>query len=402
MIKILTTSYPKSPMDYAGSFVAEMAERFCSFTNAVEVIYPILHNNSHCTTEVPRLKLSPYEVNSKLFEQEGAPDWLENHPLAQLIEIPKVSLPLMIYLNQILKNRSEDELTQSIWIAHWLLPNALALALLNKDHRLKIVAYVHGGDLALLEKMPFCSLIAQFLIERINRFVFVSEDLKKRFEKILKRPNHALPFFVKPMGVYQPKVDLLAKNLYESLKGNRKSITSIGRLVPIKGLSLLAAALGAIKSQIPAFCWLIAGDGPEQRKIQDLAENAGLILGHDFVFLGRISASQREALLSITDLFVLSSIQHHQRTEGMPVSLLEAICANVPVLASHCGGVAEILDAQHDLFEVANIEDLKMKLLAFFRNQQAYQHSQLNRLAHIKNQFLWENMIEAHWRICQI
>jgi glycosyltransferase involved in cell wall biosynthesis len=402
MIKILTTSYPKSPTDYAGCFVAEMAERFCAFTPSVEVIYPIFQPTSHDTTEEHHLKLNPYQVKSQLFEQQGAPDWLENHPLAQLIEIPKVSLSLMIFLNQILKSKRQDECIQTIWIAHWLLPNALALALLNKDHHLKIVAYVHGGDLALLEKMPFRSLIARFLLERINRFIFVSDDLKKRFETLLNQPTHELPFFVKPMGVYRPKLDLFAKHLYESLKGKRKCITSIGRLVPIKGLSLLATALGAIKDQIPPFCWLIAGDGPEQRKIQVAAESAGLILGHDFVFLGRISASQREALLSVSDLFVLSSIQHHQRTEGMPVSLLEAICANVPVLASHCGGVAEILDAQYDLFKAGNLEDLKIKILGFFRDHHGYQQSQLNRLAHLKNQFLWENIIKDHWTLCQI
>jgi glycosyltransferase involved in cell wall biosynthesis len=107
-------------------------------------------------------------------------------------------------------------------------------------------------------------------------------------------------------------------------------------------------------------------------------------------------------LLFVSDLFVLSSIQHLQRTEGMPVSLLEAICANVPVLASHCGGVTDILDAQHDLFKAGNLEDLKIKLLVFFRDHQGYQQRQLNRLAHIKNQFLWENIIKDHWALCQI
>jgi glycosyltransferase involved in cell wall biosynthesis len=409
-IKILTTSYPQDPNDYAGRFVAEMAERFCEFATSVQVIYPKITHQPQSQTQYfdddqfeKSPKHCPYPTQTTLFQQQGAPDWLETHPIAQMIEIPRVALPLMITLNHILKSKiSQRQQETTLWIAHWLLPNALALALLNAHKQLKIVAYVHGGDLALLEKLPGRSLIASFLVERIDRFVFVSEDLKKRFEKILNQSNTQQSknrFYVKAMGVYQPKPDLEAKFLYQTLKQDRLCITSIGRLVPIKGLSLLATALGQIKSQLPHFCWLIAGHGPEKLKILQAAQNAGLVLGQDFIFLGQISASQREALLSITDLFVLSSIEHQQRTEGMPVSLLEAICAGVNVLSSQTGGASEILELNVNLFKANDLQDLKSKLLALL-NDEKDRLDQIIRLANLKNQFLWDQIIQDHWEIC--
>ena len=79
---------------------------------------------------------------------------------------------------------------------------------------------------------------------------------------------------------------------------------------------------------------VIVGDGPERQSIDGLIESAGL---RDRVELLGERDDVRD-VLSHADLFVLSS-----RSEAMPMSILEAMAAGLPVVASNVGGVPEVV-----------------------------------------------------------
>jgi glycosyltransferase involved in cell wall biosynthesis len=92
---------------------------------------------------------------------------------------------------------------------------------------------------------------------------------------------------------------------------------------------------------------LIVGDGPERGLVEQRAQE--LSLGPDTIaFLG--SRSDVDDLLEASDFFVLPSV-----TEGMPLSVLEAMAHALPIVASRVGGLPELIDdEQHGLLVPAD------------------------------------------------
>lgn len=97
-----------------------------------------------------------------------------------------------------------------------------------------------------------------------------------------------------------------------------------------KGLDCLLRAA----SLLPEVSVAIAGDGPERAALDALARE--LDVADRVAFLGR--RDDVPALLASADVFVLPS-----RLEGLPLSLLEALAAGRPVVASSIGGIVDVV-----------------------------------------------------------
>jgi glycosyltransferase involved in cell wall biosynthesis len=110
----------------------------------------------------------------------------------------------------------------------------------------------------------------------------------------------------------------------------------VGRLVSIKSLDTLVRGVAIARARLPKIRLLIAGDGEERPRLEQLVGELGLT---DRVeFLGW--RSDLASLYRRMHVFVLTSIN-----EGTPVSLIEAMAAGVPVVASSVGGVPDVVDA---------------------------------------------------------
>jgi glycosyltransferase involved in cell wall biosynthesis len=106
-------------------------------------------------------------------------------------------------------------------------------------------------------------------------------------------------------------------------------VISVGRFAFPKDFDTLASALARIRLDYRA---VLVGDGPELLQVSAALRRHGLIPRVELL------GARRDVphLLASADIFVLSS-----RSEGFPVSILEAMAAGLPVLASDVGGVAE-------------------------------------------------------------
>lgn len=108
-------------------------------------------------------------------------------------------------------------------------------------------------------------------------------------------------------------------------------IVSVGRLKPPKDFRTLVEALAGLEHDFDA---LLVGDGPDR---DDLAQ---AILDHGLEDRVELTGTRDDVVgvLARADVFVLSS-----RSEGMPMSALEAMAAGLPVVASAVGGVPEVV-----------------------------------------------------------
>jgi glycosyltransferase involved in cell wall biosynthesis len=110
-------------------------------------------------------------------------------------------------------------------------------------------------------------------------------------------------------------------------------VLSIGRLKAPKDFSTLLQALAQLEPG--SFRARIVGDGPERERLEEETQNLGLT--GSLEFLGE--RDDVAALIDDADVFVLAS-----HAEGLPMSMLEAMAASLPVVASAVGGVPELVD----------------------------------------------------------
>jgi glycosyltransferase involved in cell wall biosynthesis len=110
-------------------------------------------------------------------------------------------------------------------------------------------------------------------------------------------------------------------------------VGAVGRLTQVKNHALLLRAAARLLSGEDRL--LLVGDGPEAGPLRALADELGL--GERTVFAGE--RHDVPALLAAFDVFVMSS-----STEGLPLSILEAMAAALPVVATAVGGVPGVVD----------------------------------------------------------
>jgi glycosyltransferase involved in cell wall biosynthesis len=112
----------------------------------------------------------------------------------------------------------------------------------------------------------------------------------------------------------------------------RLRLVSVGRLQAPKDAVTLVGALAALHGD--PFEAVLVGDGPDRAAVEEEVRRYGLepvveVLGE---------RNDVPELLAEADVFVLSS-----RSEGLPISILEAMAAGLPVVASDVGGVPEVV-----------------------------------------------------------
>jgi hypothetical protein len=155
-IGLVTTSYPRSATDPAGSFVGAHAHALRALGHDVEVI-----------AAGEPLGDGIVRIPSTLFERGGAPDALERAPLA--LVGPAVSFSARLAAHVALRARRWDAI-----VAHWLVPSAIA-ALTALAPMLSIA---HGGDVHTLRRARLLAPVLYALYRRRAQLVFVSEELR--------------------------------------------------------------------------------------------------------------------------------------------------------------------------------------------------------------------------------
>ena len=156
-----------------------------------------------------------------------------------------------------------------------------------------------------------------------NRVVFCSEFVQRNLRQ---RPGAADR--VIPNGVVFPPF------LPDKRRGPGQELLSVGRLSRAKGLDILLTAVTRVANDAPGLRLSIAGEGELQDELLALRGQLGLddrvaLLG----FCGDVSS-----LMAASDVFVMPSLW-----EGLPIALLEAVAAGLPVVATAVGAIPEVI-----------------------------------------------------------
>ena len=110
------------------------------------------------------------------------------------------------------------------------------------------------------------------------------------------------------------------------------AVLFLGRLSPEKGAATLVEAFAEVAAKTPEARLLVAGDGPERRRL----EKSAVPLGGRVSFLGKVD--DPKVLHAAADIFAMPSFY-----EGFGLSVAEAMASGTPVVASSVGGLPELL-----------------------------------------------------------
>lgn len=110
----------------------------------------------------------------------------------------------------------------------------------------------------------------------------------------------------------------------------------VGRLAAVKGVPVLLEAFARLRVARPGATLTVVGDGPERAGLEAAVARAGI--AGAVTFRGNLSQDGVAEALRYADVLCVPSF-----AEGVPVVLMEAMAAGVPVVASAVGGIGELV-----------------------------------------------------------
>lgn len=182
---------------------------------------------------------------------------------------------------------------------------------------------VHGWAFR-TQRPPWLFLLADRMVERLTTLT-ICVSSRDRDDGIAKRTCHPDRTIVILNGVP------LNQDVPPRVASSEPAIVSVGRLKAPKDFLTFVRALALLDHP---FRGVIVGNGPDRHLIEDEIDR--LALRGKVELLGE----RRDApeLLRSADIFVLAT-----RSESMPMSVLEAMAAGLPVVASEVGGLPEVV-----------------------------------------------------------
>lgn len=185
---------------------------------------------------------------------------------------------------------------------------------------------VHGPDEFFV---PYANSLA--LKASRARFVACISHFCRSQVMALSDPAHWSRYRIVHCGV--------APDLYrgESRAASGKDVLFIGRLSQVKGMAVLIDAFARVAPQHPDAQLALVGDGPERAALERQVEALGLAAR--VRFLGFVSQQRVAEELARSDVLVLPSF-----AEGLPVVLMEAGAAGMPVITTRIAGIPELVE----------------------------------------------------------
>jgi glycosyltransferase involved in cell wall biosynthesis len=211
-----------------------------------------------------------------------------------------------------------------------------------RNSKFEIIYTVHGWvfnePLSTIKKHIYLFL-ERWTAHMKDTFIILSDQDRHTAKQIVHIDEKKLKTI--PLGI--PDISFLSKEkarayITQKAKINTDGliIGTIANLYKTKGLDVLIKAIVQKKETLGDSAFVIIGEGPQRSQLESLIAKHHLSNTH---LIGTIEDAAR--FLPAFDLFILPS-----RKEGFPYTLLEAVQANIPWIATRVGGNEEI--ASHD------------------------------------------------------
>jgi len=257
-----------------------------------------------------------------------------DHPRYPLI--PKIGMtltPWLLYaaLRPVLARLARRGDGFDLIDAHYFYPDGVAAVMLARALDKPVTITARGTDLNLIPRYAAPRRMIKEAAARADGLITVCQALKDTLGELGVAPERVTVLRNGvDLEIFHPPRDRAALRAELGLAG--PSLFSAGYLVTRKAHHLTIAAL----AELPGVRFLLAGTGPEEGALRQLARERGVADRVDF--LGQIPHDQLHRYYGAADAFVLASSR-----EGWANVLLESMACGTPVVASNVWGAPEIV-----------------------------------------------------------
>jgi glycosyltransferase involved in cell wall biosynthesis len=342
------------------------------------------------------------------FRRQGL--WLDDvviNPLVKRFQ-KRSSIVSRFYYASYIRQIAQDLRQQNCDVVHVpCFPQFIAV-LRKANPQLKIVLHCHEEWL-----MQFDPAQMQTYIQQADLVLGCSEFLVDRFRS--RFPDEAERFQVMYNGIEWAAFQGLRSRVSAAPTATPKQLLFVGRISPEKGVHVLLDAFAQVVKQYPDVELKIVGDDmpllreflqsiSEQPQIQELVRfcdahygstlraNLSPGIADRVHWLGSIPNHQVIEILSQTDVLINPSFY-----ESFGISVIEAMAAGVPVVASAVGGMKEtMIPGQTGLLvEAGNAEQLAAAILRLLQDEIVCQKMGQAGRQRVSQRYTWEQIVEA-------
>ena len=218
--------------------------------------------------------------------------------------------------------------------SYWHDDKAMAIALLKqKNPAIKTIARAHGWDVDYLRHIPPYLPFKYFMLAHLDHTVCISNEGQRIFNTLFKNKFES-KIAVSRLGKFNHRTPVFKK------ENDAILICSCSNLISLKRIHLIIDLIASLNHK--QIKWVHFGYGVLETVLKKYAKET--LTAIDFEFKGK--ALNEEILDFYTQNFVDLFINLSE-SEGIPVSIMEAQSAGIPVLATNVGGTKEIVDSQN-------------------------------------------------------
>jgi len=240
-----------------------------------------------------------------------------------------------------------NERSYDVALASWLYPDGWAAAEIAKSHGIPLYLIALGTDANRLIKDSKVATQTVDAICQAKKTLCMSRAMKGKLASIGVQADKLVVMYNGVNRAIFKKTDKHSARRELGFSDKDKLILFVGNLLKTKGLDELSAALAIVNNDdhFKNTKLLIAGAGKYEGNLKKKLKAARLI--DRAIFLGSCPLHRVAKLMNAMDVLCLPSY-----SEGLPNVVLEALCCNAKVVASHVGGIPELQAAHKNLYLV--------------------------------------------------
>lgn len=319
----------------------------------------------------------------ELLRQEGGKVYCRNHRGG-------IDLGIVNWLCQILTEESINVIH-----AHTYTPYFYSILASIKFRNVKVIYTEHGRLLP--EQFNWKKfLLNPLLAKATDHIVSISKSTAKAMNVYDNFPLHRIE--VIHNGIHFPEshqsIDISSKKHSLGLPSLSRVIGTAARLEDIKNISMIIRSFREVIDEIPDTYLLIAGKGSEKEALTKLSEDLGL--SQRVLFIGL--RTDLWEIYQLLEVFLLSSL-----TEGVSLTLLEAMASGVPAIVTDVGGNPEVVTdgVTGALVPLNDDKAMAKKIIELLNNQRKWNSYASNAKKRITSDFSFESMMESYKKLYQ-
>ena len=221
---------------------------------------------------------------------------------------------------------TKSVIDSSVFYSYWFHLPAYVAAKLAKGRKIKSVCRCHGYDLYEYRNGGYLPY-RQYLLNSFNNIVCISNDGLNYLKN--KYPLYSNKYSLGRLGTIDLDIENGETDIF--------TIVSCSRMISIKRIDCIVKALSLVNKKIK---WYHFGDGPEKDNIIKCANQYLAESNIDYYFMGQKTNNE---VLEFYSRNYICCFLNTSITEGIPVSIMEAMSFGIPIIATNVGGVHEIV-----------------------------------------------------------